>query len=207
MLHFFQSNNEALQGLVALTSVILLVPSAILFIVNQEAQRHLAREENHKYLIEQYRNFLQLCLSYAKLSLEGGVPRMDVSEEERLQRDILFDILTSIFERAFLTYRDSWRSHRKRQWKGWDDYIGLYAARPDYLEWWRRSVFKDNAARYFVLGASQYDERFERFMFDKIRPVFTQFESDGTLDRFAPSKELTEKNTESRRLTPAGAEG
>ena len=191
MLHFFQSNNEALQGLAALTSVILLVPSAVLFIINQEAQRHLAREDNHKYLIEQYRNFLQLCLSYAKLALEGGTPRADVSEEERLQRDILIDILTSIFERAFLTYSDLWRSHRKRQWKGWDGYIGLYAARPDYLEWWRRSIFKDNPARTFVPGASQYDERFERYMFEKIRPAFTELESDGMLNRFAPANEVT----------------
>ncbi len=184
MLDFFQRYSEALQALAAVTSIIVLIPSAIIFILNQQAQRALAREENHKYIIEQYRNFLQLCLPFSNLSLESGTPRSDLSRDEHLQRDILFDILTSIFERAFITYSDSRRSDRKLQWQGWDNYIGQYANRPDYLEWWRRHMFHDRPAGFFQPGMSQYDQRFESYMFEKLRNPFMAFERDGTLEKF-----------------------
>jgi hypothetical protein len=113
IIQFVDSNANALQGLAALVSIILLVPSAIVFILNQEAQRRALKEERHRYILDRYRSFLELCAMYPKLSLEGAPPKRSLSEEDHLQRDVLFDILTSIMEQAFITYSDPQRSQER----------------------------------------------------------------------------------------------
>jgi hypothetical protein len=184
---YLSDNSAALQGLAALVSIVLLIPSAIVFVLNQEAQRRQLKEERHQYILDRYRSFLELCASYPKLSLEAAPPKRSLSDEEHLQRDILFDILTSIMEQVFITYSDARHSHKKEQWRGWDDYIGAYAKRPDYLEWWRRIIFHGNPDDYFRSGKLQYDERFEAYIFGKIRQNFEHLDRAGILDEFMPS--------------------
>ena len=55
-------------------------------------------------------------------------------EPEQLERKrIMFDILISLFERAFiLVYEDNMNAHTKRHWSSWEDYIRFWLRRPDF---------------------------------------------------------------------------
>jgi hypothetical protein len=166
---------DALQGVSALAALIAFIPSAIIFIVNQLHQNRLLRDEKHRYVIERYQYFLERCLEFPELRLAYGEPARDeaLTEDERYRRDILFDLLTSVFERAFLTYANRISSDRKRQWGGWDAFIDHYAGRPDYRDWWVRVVLEQKPGSETPAAeaenATQYDLRFERYLADKLR--------------------------------------
>lgn len=175
---FFRGDAEALAGVAALVSIFAILPAALLFIINQLYQNSQLREEKHRHVIERYQAFLEMCLAHPELRLEYGdsVPNNKLSEKQLYQRDVLFDLLTSIFERAYLTYARRISSNRRAQWGGWDDYIEIYLDRPDYREWWLRVMFEGDPAfleqdeeSALAINTSQYDVRFERYMFGKLR--------------------------------------
>jgi hypothetical protein len=127
---------------------------------------------------EQYHSFLEKCLTFPQLRLGPypPVPDEHLSQDERYQRDTLFDLLTSIFESAYLAYANRISSHRRRQWGAWDDYMDIFVGRADYRDWWWRIVFggdpdflKQSDRRLSELNTSQLDLRFERYMIAKLR--------------------------------------
>jgi hypothetical protein len=182
VLDLITRNAALIQALAAIVSVTLLIPSAFVFLQS-------SREQRHKYVMEQYRDFLTLVLQNPELSLESAAPNPGLQGEARLKRDVLFDILTTAFERAFFTYftfSSRFLSYRKSQKHGWEDYIRLYAARPDYVEYWSRCMFEDDKQLRFKTGTTQFDRNFEKFMFDKLREPMARFEADGQLALFAP---------------------
>lgn len=176
------------QGIAAVLAVFAIVPSVVIFFLNQREQLRMARDSNHRYAIERYRDFLDVCLTYPELSLESGNPRADVDAMTRARRDIAFDILTSTFERAYMTYEVGQEKAAKEQWKGWRAYILFYCERPDYLEWIRRYIFENNEDKFFKSDQTQYDSRFEAFLFALMKPFFNELEMNGTLQSFAPRK-------------------
>ncbi|BCX46233.1 conserved hypothetical protein [Haloferula helveola] len=184
--------SELMQGLAALASIVAIIPSVIIFLrrqkeqlENQREQLQLARITNHRYVIERYREFLRICLQYPEISLETGEPKACLDSQARMRRDIAFDILTSIFESAFLTYViDNSRSDAG-QWEGWDRYIEDYCRRPDYVEWVRRYLFQDRRENFFAPGGTQYDPRFEERLYERLRPHLLRMQENGTLEEFA----------------------
>jgi len=163
-------HSDAIQSLASLISVLAIIPSAIIFIINQIYQNALLRENKHKYVTERYEEFLNLCLLYPELRLGYGMPVAvgRLTKARLYQRDILFELLTSIFESAYLTYSNRINSSRSQQWGGWEDYIAHFTMRSDYQEWWIR-VVQDGDFELTKEGTSQYDLRFERYMFSKFR--------------------------------------
>lgn len=171
MLEFLNAHHPTLQAISTLLGIVALLLSVPLFALNQLAELRLRRESGHRYVMELYQGFLDRCLQYPSLGLESAKARPVnvLTEQELLQRDILFDILTSIFERAHLTYADELRSHHKEQWPGWELYIDSYCQRPDYLEWWQRVMFEGGRVDASAKNITQYDIRFETFILKHIR--------------------------------------
>lgn len=170
---------ESLQGLAALVSIIAILPAAFLFIINQWRQNSLLRNERHRYVTDQYHAFLDRCVALPQLRLGPyeSVADTRLTEAERYQRDTLFDLLTSIFESAYLAYANRTSSHRRRQWGGWDRYIDMYVHRSDYRDWWWRVIFSGDReylnqddAEIAELNPSQLDLQFELYMVYKLRP-------------------------------------
>ena len=64
---------------------------------------------------------------------------------------ILFEILISLFERAFLMYKDQSNEIKRKQFKGWVDYMNDWARKPSFREAWRKL-------------SPQYDQDFIEFM-------------------------------------------
>jgi hypothetical protein len=56
----------------------------------------------------------------------------------KMKQFVAFEILTSLFERAFLMYENQSTSFRNEQWKGWDSYIKIWMKDPEYKNSWEK---------------------------------------------------------------------
>jgi hypothetical protein len=113
------------------------LPFAIaVFIWEQRRERQNEDEELYQRLSEEYAEFSKLLLRNADLGLmtQGGkATPLDAEQLER--RSILFDILLSLFERAYiLVYEDNMNEQTRRLWTSWDDYIRFWCSREDFRQ-------------------------------------------------------------------------
>jgi hypothetical protein len=92
-------------------------------------------------LDEKYIEYQQLCLAHPELDV-SDVPHPSppsLSPAQERKEVILFTILMSIFERAYLMYSDQSTSVKQRQWSGWDDYIQGFCRRQNFRRSWEVS--------------------------------------------------------------------
>lgn len=111
-------------------------PAAIAVYVYEHRQR-LANEENelHRNLSEEYDNFLRLVLDNADLLLlrRSGAPP-SLSDEQMERREIIFRMLVSLFEKAYIIlHADDMGRDARRRWLSWED---------DMKEWCRKDDFR-----------------------------------------------------------------
>ena len=111
-------------------------PVAI-FVFIYEHRRRLANEENeiHRNLSEEYDNFLRLVLDNADLLLlRRSTAPLTLTDEQSERREIIFRMLVSLFEKAFIIlYSDDMGRDARRRWLSWED---------DMREWCRREDFR-----------------------------------------------------------------
>ncbi len=113
------------------------LPFAIaVFIWEQRRERQNEDEELYQRLSEEYAEFSKLLLDNADLGLMTQLGKQGPLTPEQIERrSILFDILLSLFERAYiLVYEDDMSEQTKRLWKSWDDYIRFWCAREDFRQ-------------------------------------------------------------------------
>jgi len=128
----------AMVWLEALSYVVTILgfPGAIAVFV-YEYRRRSANEENeiHRNLSEEYDNFLRLVLDNADLLLlrRSSAPP-SLTEEQLERREIIFRMLLSLFEKAYIIlYDDDMGRDAKRRWLSWED---------DMREWCRKKDFR-----------------------------------------------------------------
>ena len=124
---------EALSYIVT----ILGFPVAIYVFVFEHRRRQRTEEsELHRHLSEEYDNFLRLALDNADLLLLRRTAAPATFTEEQLERrDILFRMLVSLFEKAYIIlYSDAMDKDARRRWLSWED---------DMREWCRRTEFRE----------------------------------------------------------------
>ncbi len=112
-------------------------PAAIgVFIFEQRKQRAAGISQLHRQLSEEYDNFLRLALANADLLLfRNSVDAEAFTEEQRERRDILFRMLVSLFEKAFIIlYHDAMEGEAKRRWQSWEDDMSEWCERDDFRE-------------------------------------------------------------------------
>lgn len=145
--------NPFLETLTYLVSI-LGAPIAIWLFFREKRKERLDREYGtYNTLDDKYVEFLNLCLNYPKLTMHGQPDEaLALSPEEMRQRDIIFEILVCLFERAFLMYSGQSDTIRKKQWIGWKE----------YMEYWMTNDHFRNAWSRFL--NDQYDADFMRFM-------------------------------------------
>lgn len=111
------------------------LPFAIgVFIWEQQRERQNEDEEIYQRLSDEYAEFSKLLLENADLRLTTEKPgAVHLDEEQKERRAVLFDILISLFERAFiLVYEDDMDFQTKRLWQSWEDYIRIWCSREDF---------------------------------------------------------------------------
>lgn len=106
----------------------------VVFMFEQRKERQNEDEEIYQRLSDEYADFLQLLLQNADLRLMSQESEAIQYNEEQLERKrIIFELLTSLFERAFiLVYEPHMNAQTKRMWSSWEDYIRYWCRRKDY---------------------------------------------------------------------------
>lgn len=111
------------------------LPLAIaIFIWEQHKERRNEEEEIYQRLSDEYADFMRLALEHADLKLfrraAGSEP---LTEEQQERKAILFGVLVSLFERAFLlVYEEHMSKQTQRLWQSWEDYIREWCRREDF---------------------------------------------------------------------------
>ncbi|QIE46011.1 hypothetical protein G5B38_11005 [Pseudohalocynthiibacter aestuariivivens] len=110
-------------------------PAAILVIVREERLRR-ENEENelHRELSAEYDNFLRLVMDNADLLLMSKYSLPEpLTDEQRERTDIIFRILISLFEKAYIIlYEDGMEGRARRRWLSWEDDMVEWCARDDF---------------------------------------------------------------------------
>lgn len=125
---------QALEALNYLVTIIGLPFAIVVFMLEQRRDRLNDEEEIHQKLSDEYAEFLKLVLDNSDLQLRSrqAVPNLTADQQER--RMILFDLLVSLFERAYvLVYEEHMSRQQRRLWQSWEDYM---------REWCRREEFR-----------------------------------------------------------------
>lgn len=111
-------------------------PAAI-FVFVHEHRRRLDNEESelHRNLSAEYDNFLRLVLENADLLLLRRFETPpQLSEEQAERREVIFRMLVSLFEKAYIIlYSEGMGRDARRRWQSWED---------DMREWCRREDFR-----------------------------------------------------------------
>ena len=133
------------------------------YIIAKKREKRDREYGTYNALDEKYLEFQQLCLEYPHLDIfdiPDSTPKRELNETEKKEELILFTMLFSIFERAYLLYTDQYSSIRKKQWTGWHTYIKSFCKRQNFLDAWKKS------------GAT-FDTEFESYMNNIIQNMDT----------------------------------
>ena len=164
---WFAQENHLLENfsfIATLTGLPVLLFSYLTSLHDEARRRELGTYDS---LETQYVEFQRLAVQHPRLDvadapIRGEIPPLDPGEIS--QRDTLYMILFSLFERAFLMYRPGplggffMGRRRWMQWKSWESYVLRYLERPACRAAW----FNHEPPRVDV--RQDFDDDFERFV-------------------------------------------
>jgi hypothetical protein len=110
------------------------LPLAIaVFLFDQRRERRNEEDEVYQLLSDAYNDFLRVVIDNPDLHLRSNVAVHDLTPEQQERMLLIFDMLTSLLERAYLTaYSDDMTPAQRRRWNSWEDFM---------REWLRRDAF------------------------------------------------------------------
>ncbi|MBK9520359.1 MAG: hypothetical protein IPO13_01770 [Rhodocyclaceae bacterium] len=110
------------------------LPLAIGVFIYERRQEHENEEEaTWQQLSDAYIDFLEVVLAHSDLRLRSQLPTPDLSDEQRERMQVIFDMLISLFERAYLlTYEPVMSGKQRRRWHSWEDYMREWCQRDDF---------------------------------------------------------------------------
>jgi hypothetical protein len=110
------------------------LPFAILFFAwEQRKERDNEEEDQYQLLSDAYNDFLKVVLQNPDLQLRTNAPLNDPTVEQRERMLVIFDMLMSLFERAYLVaYKPRMSETERRRWNSWDDYMREWCRREDF---------------------------------------------------------------------------
>ncbi len=110
------------------------LPLAIaVFIYEQRKERDNEEEEVYQLLSDNYQDFLKVTLSHPDLQLFSPQQTPSLSDQQRERMFIIFSMLVSLFERAYLLlYEHDMSPKQVRRWRSWEDYMHEWCQRADF---------------------------------------------------------------------------
>ncbi len=115
-----------------LVTVIGLPLAIFVFIWEQRRERRNEDEELYQRLADEYADFLKLVLENSDLQLRSRTAVV-LTDEQRERRMVLYELLVSLFERAYiLVYDRHMNRQQRRLWQSWEDWIGEWMQREDF---------------------------------------------------------------------------
>jgi hypothetical protein len=110
------------------------LPVAILFFAwDQLKERDNEDEAAYQLLSDAYNEFLRVVLAHPDLHLRTNEPLLNPTTEQTERMLVIFDMLISLFERAFLVaFKPRMSETEARRWNSWDDYMREWCHRDDF---------------------------------------------------------------------------
>jgi hypothetical protein len=111
------------------------LPFAVaVFIYEQKKERENEEEEAYQSLSDAYIDFLKVVLDHADLQLRTRTALPDPSPEQLERMKIIFDMLITLFERAYLVaYKPDMNERERRRWQTWHDWMTEWGQRDDFV--------------------------------------------------------------------------
>jgi hypothetical protein len=126
---------ETWELLSYMVTVIGLPLAIFVFLFEQRKERENEEESVYQLLSDNYQDFLKVALDNPDLKLFSHEMMTPLNDEQQERLLIIFTMLVSLFERAYLLlYEDAMSSKQARRWNSWEDYI---------FEWCRKPHFRD----------------------------------------------------------------
>lgn len=112
------------------------LPFAIgVFLFEQRKERENEEEATWQQLSDAYIDFLEVVLANPDLKLRSQASTPDLTDEQRERMWVIFDMLISLFERAYLLVWEPDMSEKQlRRWHSWEDYMREWCRREDFRE-------------------------------------------------------------------------
>ncbi|HEV2612583.1 MAG TPA: hypothetical protein VGU61_20135 [Noviherbaspirillum sp.] len=109
-------------------------PFAIfLFLYEQRRERDSEDEEAYQLLQDAYNDFLKIVLDNPDLQLRSANVSLDLTDEQRERKLIIFEMLVALFERAYIVaYEPDLKGVALRRWNSWNDYMHEWCRRKDF---------------------------------------------------------------------------
>ncbi len=129
------------------------LPFAIgFFIWGERKERDNEEEEAYQVLSNAYNDFLKVVLQNADLRLRTNEPLANPTPEQNERILVIYDMLISLFERAYIVaWTEDMSELERRRWNSWDDFM---------REWCRRENFF-NALPLLLRGE---DPQFQQYI-------------------------------------------
>jgi len=103
------------------------------FIYEQRQERLNEEDEVYQLLSDNYQDFLRIVLDNPDLRLFSSEHTENLSAEQQERMRIIFSMLISLFERAYLLlYQPPLGRIQQRRWASWEDYIAEWCERVDF---------------------------------------------------------------------------
>ena len=124
---------EVWELLSYVVTVIGLPMAVTVFIYEQRKERDNEDEEVYQLLSDAYHDFLKLVLANPDLKLRSQAATPNLTEEQQERMQVIFEMLISLFERAYLTaFDDCMTVKQQRRWHSWDDFMREWVRRDDF---------------------------------------------------------------------------
>ncbi len=105
-----------------------------IFAWEQRKERDNEEEEAYQLLSDAYNDFLKVVLANSDLQLRTTAALENPTPEQRERMQVIFDMLVSLFERAYLVaYKEDMSESERRRWNSWDDYMREWCERDDFF--------------------------------------------------------------------------
>jgi len=128
-------NTETWEMLSYVVTVVGLPLAIFVFAMEQRKERLNEQDAVYESISERYQEFLKVVLEHPDLHLFSMNKTPELNEEQTERMMVIFGMLVSLFERAYvLLYEERLSGEKLRRWSSWDDYMREWCAREDFRD-------------------------------------------------------------------------
>jgi hypothetical protein len=148
----------------SLVTTISVVGGVVTYFINSRKEIRLRQAQRFNEMDQVFTDFQKTILEHTQLDVAWQpLPQSpELTEDQKAKRAVIFELATSMFEKAYILYQDAPKKVKKLQWTGWRAYIRGYCGKPEYRQWWFGDHHGESSSSN--QESASYDATFEKFM-------------------------------------------